>query len=200
MSRLIENIDIRPRRLPVFFFVQYGYSWEMDVINAVITQIFSKLRQDPFALEVVYVSVLTFDEQLHALMPLTNITEIEKIPMINPSIKCSSLLDNTIDSLIKYIDGVVIKTNAEKKGDWRPSIIIFTDKELIIDELQKACGALHLGYNLLVEDIFSSILVIQITGKKDKYMYPEIRIEIPHAIAAGQEYNYHIKDIHVLNY
>lgn len=202
MSRLIEFINKHPRRLPIFVLVNFYYSLrqdDIDTINAEISHILSILRQDPYALEVVYISILTIDEQIHTYMPLTNIAEIDKNHLIDSSILSNAQLNKSFESLVKCIKGAVIHTTTEQKGDWSPSIIIFTDKELEIEELRKAFGTLHLGYNLLVENVLSTIQVIQLTGKKDSNSFLKIRIALPHAIAVGQEYDYSLKDINVLN-
>lgn len=82
------------------------------------------LRQDPYALETAYLSVITFGSTATEVVPLTELTAFQP-----PSIQASggtslgAALSLVADSAKKN----VAKTTATQKGDWRPMVFIMTD-------------------------------------------------------------------------
>lgn len=84
----------------------------------------SALRQDPYALETAYLSIITFDSSAKQVVPLTELTAFQV-----PSIQANGLtaLGDALKLLAKKIDSEVAKTTAEVKGDWKPLVFIMTD-------------------------------------------------------------------------
>lgn len=84
----------------------------------------SALRQDPYALETAYLSIITFDSSAKQVVPLTELTAFQA-----PSIHANGLtaLGDALKLLAKKIDSEVAKTTAEVKGDWKPLVFIMTD-------------------------------------------------------------------------
>ncbi len=115
------------RRLPVYLVLDTSGSMHGEPINAVETGVqtlVSALRQDPYALETAYLSVITFDSSAKQVVPLTELTAFQM-----PSIQASgtTALGDALSLLANKIDNEVVKTTAEVKGDWKPLVFIMTD-------------------------------------------------------------------------
>jgi uncharacterized protein YegL len=94
-----------------------------SVKNGVQTMI-SALRQDPYALETAYLSIITFDSTASQLVPLTELTHFQ-MPYIESS--GTTALGAALSLLAQRFDAEVMKTTTEQKGDWKPIVFIMTD-------------------------------------------------------------------------
>jgi uncharacterized protein YegL len=77
------------RRLPVYLVLDTSGSMMGEPIAAVETGVqtlVSALRQDPYALETAYLSVITFDSKAKQVVPLTELTAFQM-----PSIQATGL-------------------------------------------------------------------------------------------------------------
>jgi uncharacterized protein YegL len=115
------------RRLPVYLLLDVSGSMSGEPIEAVksgVQTLVSTLRQDPYALETAYLSVITFDDNARQLMPLTELSAFQ-----TPSISSSGTtsLGQALSVLSDCVESEVAKTTAEMKGDWKPLIFIMTD-------------------------------------------------------------------------
>jgi len=115
------------RRLPVYLVVDSSESTigEANVaINLGIRKTLESLRKNPYALETVWLSVITFDATARVLTPLTDITEF-KAP--NIEIRPGTALGAAIDLLSEQMKKEVRRTTNEEKGDFRPLVFFLTD-------------------------------------------------------------------------
>jgi len=115
------------RRLPVYLLLDVSGSMSGEPIEAVksgVQTLVSTLRQDPYALETAYLSVITFDDNARQLMPLTELSAFQ-----TPSISSSGTtsLGQALSVLSDCVESEVAKTTAEIKGDWKPLVFIMTD-------------------------------------------------------------------------
>jgi uncharacterized protein YegL len=115
------------RKLPVYLLLDVSGSMSGEPIEAVksgVQTLVSTLRQDPYALETAYLSVITFDDSARQLIPLTELSAFQ-----TPSISSSGTtsLGQALSVLSDCIESEVSKTTAEIKGDWKPLIFIMTD-------------------------------------------------------------------------
>ena len=72
------------RRLPVYILLDTSGSMKGEPIHSVnvgLQSMLSALRQDPYALESVYISIITFDIEARVYLSLTPLEEIQ-IPEI----------------------------------------------------------------------------------------------------------------------
>ena len=68
------------RRLPVYLLIDTSGSMKGEPIESVkvgIETMLSTLRNDPYALETVNVSIITYDREVNQLLPVTPIDELQ---------------------------------------------------------------------------------------------------------------------------
>ncbi len=124
------------RRLPVYLLLDTSGSMYGEPIEAVkngVQVLVSTLRQDPYALETAYLSVITFDSSAKQVAPLT---ELSTFQMPNIEANGCTALGEALTLLANKVDSEVTKTTAEVKGDWKPLVFIMTDGEPT-DDLNK---------------------------------------------------------------
>lgn len=124
------------RRLPVYLLLDTSGSMYGEPIEAVkngVQVLVSTLRQDPYALETAFLSIITFDSSAQQLTPLTELSAFQQ-----PNIQASgcTALGEALSLLSQKADQEVTKTTAEQKGDWKPLVFIMTDGEPT-DDLNK---------------------------------------------------------------
>lgn len=115
------------RRLPVYLLLDVSGSMSGEPIEAVKTGVqtlVSTLRQDPYALETAFLSVITFDTNAKQVAPLTELATFQ-----TPSVSASgtTALGEALGLLADRVEAEVGKTTAEVKGDWKPLVFIMTD-------------------------------------------------------------------------
>lgn len=117
------------RRLPVYLLLDCSGSMYGEPIEAVkngVQVLISTLRQDPYALETAYLSIITFNSSAQQVTPLTELAAFQQ-----PTIEASgcTALGEALTLLSQKADQEVTKTTEEKKGDWKPLVFIMTDGE-----------------------------------------------------------------------
>lgn len=115
------------RRLPIYFLIDISESMVGEPIQQVeegLSTIIQALKTDPVAIETVHVSIIVFAGQAKTLIPLQEI--INFYPPKFP-IGSGTSLSKGLGHLMYELRRNIVKTTAEKKGDWKPIVFLFTD-------------------------------------------------------------------------
>lgn len=98
----------------------------IEAVKVGLHSLVSGLRQDPYALESVYLSLITFDREAKMLCPLTSLEDFQM-----PQLECPEAgpthLGEALKALCGALDRDLIRSTPERKGDWRPLLFIMTD-------------------------------------------------------------------------
>jgi uncharacterized protein YegL len=151
------------RRLPVYLLLDTSGSMRGEPIEAVkvgLDTMVASLRQDPFALESVHISIITFDKDVKQIMPLTELENLQ-IPNIETPESAPTHLGAALELLCKKVDSEVQLSTPERKGDWMPLLFIMTDGKPSDIQL----------YNQMIPEVqkrhFASIIACAAGAKSD---------------------------------
>lgn len=117
------------RRLPVYILLDTSGSMRGEPIHSVnvgLQSMLSALRQDPYALESVYLSVITFDLEAKVYLPLTPLNQAQFNDIQVPSAG-ATFMGAALELLVDEVHRNIRKTSTEEKDDWRPLLFIMTD-------------------------------------------------------------------------
>lgn len=117
------------RRLPVYILLDTSGSMRGEPIEAVrsgLRAMVSSLNRDPYALETVWLSIITFDREARVLVPLTEVPQFQ-IPAMTPPETSPTNLGEALELLCQQYDQEVARRTPDTKGDWLPLVFIMTD-------------------------------------------------------------------------
>lgn len=115
------------RRLPVYLLLDTSGSMQGEPIEQVkngVQMLVASLRQDPYALETAWLSVITFNSGAQVAVPLTELTSFQP-----PEIQASGSTDlgAALELVANSVKKDLVKTTQTTKGDWRPMVFLMTD-------------------------------------------------------------------------
>ncbi len=115
------------RRLPIYFVLDVSESMVGEnhrKLQDGLESIVRNLRQDPHALETVYLSAIAFAGQVKTIAPL-----VELVSFYPPKLPLGSgtSLGRALSHLMAELDRNTVKTTADMKGDWKPIVFLLTD-------------------------------------------------------------------------
>lgn len=117
------------RRLPIYILLDTSGSMRGEPIEAVRTglqSLLASLNRDPYALETVHLSIITFDREARILVPLSELDGFV-LPEIKTPETSPTSTGEALQLLIRQYDKEVVKTTPERKGDWLPFAVVMTD-------------------------------------------------------------------------
>ena len=117
------------RRLPVYILLDTSGSMRGEPIHSVnvgLQSMLSALRQDPYALESVHLSVITFDLEAKVYLPLTPLDQVQ-IPDLDVPSAGATFMGAALELLAQEVGKHVQKSTDDVKGDWRPLLFLMTD-------------------------------------------------------------------------
>lgn len=115
------------RRLPVYLLLDVSGSMHGEAIESVragVQTLVSSLRQDPYALETAFLSVITFGSTAQQVSPLTELVQFQ-VPDIQAG--GTTAMGAALKLLAGRIEAEVQKGSAEAKGDWKPVCFMLSD-------------------------------------------------------------------------
>lgn len=117
------------RRLPVYILIDTSGSMKGEPIESVkvgLSDMIATLRQDPYALETVWISIITFDKDVKQILPLTALEDLQLPEIIVPE-SGPTFTGLALKTLCEKYDTEVHFGSREQKGDWMPLLFLLTD-------------------------------------------------------------------------
>ena len=117
------------RHLPVYILIDTSGSMKGEPIESVkvgLADMVATLRQDPYALETVCISIITFDRDVKQVLPLTELENLQLPEIVTPD-SGPTHLGQALKMMCDKVEVEVKKGTPEQKGDWRPLLFILTD-------------------------------------------------------------------------
>lgn len=115
------------RRLPVYLLLDTSGSMHGEPIESVkngVQTLLTTLKQDPYALETAYLSVITFGSSARQTVPLTALLDFQ-MPALSAS--GTTAPGEALSLTASAIASDLQRTTADVKGDWRPLVFLMTD-------------------------------------------------------------------------
>lgn len=117
------------RRLPVFLLLDTSGSMKGEPLESVkvgLEAMLASLRNDPFALESVYLCLITFDREARILAPFTSLEDFA-LPEITAPDSGPTHTGRALELLCREVDVNLRKNSPSQKGDWKPLLFLMTD-------------------------------------------------------------------------
>lgn len=139
------------RRLPIYLLLDVSGSMRGDPIASVnegVRLLVKTLSADPYALETAFLSLITFNNKVEQVVPLT---ELYRFTAPELTAQFGTYLGKALKFLSTVAEKEIVRTTYETKGDWKPLVFIMSDGKSG-DKISKALTEFnrHLFGNILV--------------------------------------------------
>jgi uncharacterized protein YegL len=117
------------RRLPVYFLLDTSgsmYGEPIQALNNALSGMINTLRQDPQALDSLWISIITFDREVNEICPLTELAMFQ-LPEITCPQSGPTHTGMALELLYTKVQSDIKKSSENQKGDWKPLLFLFTD-------------------------------------------------------------------------
>ncbi len=116
-------------RLPIYLLLDCSGSMAGEPVAAMemgLRALLADMRNDPQALETVWLSIITFSSSAEQVIPLTEISNFHPPPLVASG---TTALGEAFQLLACCIQNEVRTTRPSQKGDWKPLVFLLTDGE-----------------------------------------------------------------------
>ena len=124
---MIEFDSQQSRRLPVYLVLDTSGSMTgtgIEAVNGGAQLILTELKKDPTALETVWISCITFNDNAQEILPLTEIVSATIPPF---TANGSTNLGAALNLIQTKLTSEIRPNTPRQKGDWKPMIFIMSD-------------------------------------------------------------------------
>jgi uncharacterized protein YegL len=122
-----DEVFLGVRRLPVYLLVDCSESMAgkpiTDIEMSIKTLLYGLLN-DPQALDTIWLSIITFNDNAEVVVPLMEISMFE-MPLF--TVSGSTLFGKALELLTETINKDVVKSTEYRKGDFKPMVFVYTD-------------------------------------------------------------------------
>ena len=118
------------RRLPVYILINNSSSMQgegIEAANAGLSMLISSLRQNPYALESVYLRIHSYAKESQTILPLMSLEDVQF-----HNLQCSQFSESNLGHSLEELE-LIIRNELNqgsvmtKKADWSPLLILITD-------------------------------------------------------------------------
>lgn len=139
------------RLLPVYLLIDSSGSMQGEPINAVnegLRALIHGLRQDPYALETVLLSLITFDREIKEQFPMRSIEDIQFEEILPPTSGATHMGEALEYVITRYQNDIKGKKVGEE-GTFAPMLFVMTDGKpsdlLLFSEMVQKIKTLKFG-------------------------------------------------------
>jgi uncharacterized protein YegL len=102
------------------------YGEPIQALNNALSGMINTLRQDPQALDSLWISIITFDREVNEICPLTELAMFQ-LPEITCPQSGPTHTGMALELLYTKVQSDIKKSSENQKGDWKPLLFLFTD-------------------------------------------------------------------------
>lgn len=123
----------------------------IDAVNEGLQKMIGALRTNPYALETVFLSLITFSNSAKQVTPLKELVDFA-IPKL--SVRPGTSLGTALKLMGECINRDVVKATKDNKGDYRPLVFLLTDGQPT-DDWANALSLLTSAKHLKIANIYA---------------------------------------------